>query len=103
MFYHPEMNEKPDQSKLFAVHHNFRNSYSCAWRKDRDAEAREVLKKLRIRPMGRHTGDAITEHEAGKTTYGPWKDVPLMSCLITDHAASKLDKADLTAHLLLLD
>jgi len=49
--YYPEMGEQPDRAKLFQ-----RASHICRftfvdWPPDRDAEARAVFKRLRLRPV----------------------------------------------------
>lgn len=48
VIYHPEMDEKPDTSKLFQSNYVY-NCYGIEWKEENNAQALEVLKTLRIR------------------------------------------------------
>lgn len=99
MLYHPELGERP-APRLFATHHNFSDSYSVTWPASRDEEARETLRRLRIRPLKCSPIRA--------ETFGHWSPLRQFgengySCLISGHAHDKLFAADLCAHEMLLD
>jgi hypothetical protein len=99
MIYHPEMNEKP-APRLFATSFNYGNSYSVTWAESRDDEAREALRKLKIR--------ALKCAPIRVEKLGDWSPLKIFnengfSCLISGDAHSKLLRNDLCAYEILLD
>jgi hypothetical protein len=99
MIYAPEMDQKPEP-RVFHSEHNFGASYDLCWKVEDDACARQVLKKLRIRPAFgtaievKREGDYLTATRLGSDVYG---------CLITRDAHAKLRDTDVTAIRELLD
>lgn len=57
--YYPEMGEKPDTSRLFQRATCIGRYTFVDWRPERDAEARAVFKRLRIRPKIRRSDNLI--------------------------------------------
>lgn len=92
--YHPELGEaKPN--RLFHARHVINGTYSIRWNQSDDAQAREILRKLRIRPS--HI--RLTQPEE----YSPPAKEPRFSALITSKANVKLNDADVSALECLLD
>lgn len=99
MMYHPEMGEKPEP-RVFHSEFNYGNSYSVCWKVEDDACAREVLKKLRIRPA---FGTSFKLEKQGDHMIATLAKSDMYGCLITGNAHRKLMDADVTANLALLD
>lgn len=99
MIYYPELNEAP-AVRMFETSYNFGDSYSITWALSRDAEAREVLRNLRIR--------ALKCCPIRPEILGDWTPLNTLnedgfSCLISGNAHSKLIDADLCSHKMYLD
>ena len=85
--YYPEMGGKADTSKLFHARPVIGSTWSLRWPVRRDAEAREVFKRLRIRPRSMYQDDRMTR----------W------ACCVTYDAYRKAAAAGLTTTECLLD
>jgi hypothetical protein len=64
--FYPEMDQKRDADRLFFSRHVWGSSYSIQWAAARDAEARAVIKKLRVRPVG---GRGVSHNVPGENHY----------------------------------
>ena len=95
--YHPEMDETPDLSKLFYMSHNFRDSYLLQWRRERDAEAQETLRQLRVKMKN------LRFHLKGEHGSVLGHAADSFACLVTGHAHDKIMTAGLSEYEMLLD
>lgn len=89
-YYHPEMGEQPNMAKLFQAHHVINSTMSLHWSPERDAEARQAMKRLRIRPSGVNLDTKCTGRQE-------W------SALVTYAAYTKVMEAGLGCREMLLD
>jgi len=98
MLYCPEL-EEVAAPRLFHSEHNFGSSYSVSWLQENDERARQVLKKLRIRPAFGTTFEVVDGDHLDVQRIGG----PVVHCLITSGAHRKLLSMDVTALRTLLD
>ncbi|MGF6996740.1 hypothetical protein [Paraburkholderia sp. GAS32] len=98
MLYAPELGQKPEP-RLFHSEHCYQSLYELAWKVEDDAQAREVMKKLRIRPAR----SEIEKREQGKHLTADRLKSDIFMCCITSEANRKLMDADVTAKRELLD
>lgn len=91
--YHPEMGDQPRPTALFASR-SCLSKVSICWAADRDSEARQVFKQLRIRPSN------IRPRNAGEWSLLRGRDG--FSALVTYAADEKLcSSSDIDVELLL--
>lgn len=96
--FYPEMYERP-ADRLFLSRMVGGDAYHIEWSPARDAEARALFKKLRIRPKSRGPGkEPIELWEPGQNYLGK---APIWTCMVTGAAIDKLKAY--TSHQVLLD
>lgn len=98
MLYAPEMGQEP-APRLFHSERCYKSFYELAWKVEDEAQAREVMKKLRIRPAQ----SEIEKREQGKHLTADRLKSDIFLCLITSAANRRLMDADVTAKRELLD
>lgn len=94
--YYPEMGESTPV-RLFYAEHAYRSTYDLCWSHERDAEAREKLRILKIRP------GSIRRREPGEWLPAARLGRDVFACQITSAAQRKLRDAGLLATRLMLD
>jgi hypothetical protein len=92
MLYAPELGQLP-APRLFHSEHCYQSFYELAWKVEDDAQARAVMKKLRIRPAR----SKIERREQGKHLTADRLKADIFMCSITRDSNRKLMDADLTA------
>jgi hypothetical protein len=100
MIYAPELGQVAE-ARVFNIEHNYGSSYNVVWKAEDDVCAREVLRKLRIRPAFR------SEFELRPLGCGNlWSErlgSDVYQILVTSAAYRKLSDIDVAAILELLD
>lgn len=96
--FHPEMGEKPDETRLVFMRHNYGRTYEVQWSPKNDTAVRAFFKKNRIRPLSVGAGrDPISHDVPGPTFFGKER----FSCLVSYLGQEKL--APIGTYELLLD
>jgi hypothetical protein len=96
MHYYPELGQLPNPDKIFRTNVVIGRTYSLRWPACRDAQAREILKQLKVRPA------RIQLSRVGIELVDTAKE-DRYDCCITYAAWKKLNAADAIAHEVLLD